>query len=69
MYRETGIKLAVFQSAYLTVFAWIVATLFYQITEGHSALWIFTACALMGVLVLILYIMGKKNFGNVREEV
>lgn len=69
MYRETGIKLAVFQSAYLTVFAWIVATLFYQITEGHSALWIFTACVLMGLLVLILYIMGKKNFANVREEV
>lgn len=69
MYRETGIKLAVFQSAYLTVFAWIVATLFYQITEGHSALWILTACVLMGLLVFILYIMGKKNFGNVREEV
>jgi ferrous iron transport protein B len=68
MYRETGIKLAVFQSAYLTVFAWIVATLFYQIAEGHNAVWIITASALMGALVFILHLMGRYNFGNVREE-
>ncbi len=68
MYRETGIKLAVFQSAYLTVFAWIVATLFYQIAEGHNVVWIITACALMGALVFILHLMGRYNFSNVREE-
>lgn len=68
MYRETGIKLAVFQSAYLTVFAWIVATLFYQIAEGHNAMWLITASALMGALVFILHLMGKYNFSNVREE-
>ncbi|HOP62026.1 MAG TPA: Fe(2+) transporter permease subunit FeoB [Spirochaetota bacterium] len=68
MYRETGIKLAAFQSAYLTVFAWIVATLFYQITEGHSIAWIITASVLMAALVYLLHIMGKYNFANVREE-
>jgi len=68
MYSETGIKLAVFQAAYLTVFAWIIATLFYQFTEGHSMLWITVACVLMSALVFILYIMGKNNFANVKEE-
>ena len=68
MYRETGIKLAAFQSAYLTVFAWITATLFYQIAEGHSIVWIITASALMAALVYLLHLMGKYNFANVREE-
>jgi len=68
MFRETGIKLAAVESAYLTILAWIVATLFYQLTEGHNILWIVTACTLMGLLILALYLMGKYNFANIKEE-
>jgi ferrous iron transport protein B len=68
MFRETGIKLAAVESIYLTVFAWIVATLFYQISEGHSIFWIAAASVLMGLLILALYLMGKYNFANIKEE-
>jgi ferrous iron transport protein B len=68
MFRETGIKLAAVESVYLTVFAWIVATLFYQLSEGHSIFWIAAASVLMGLLILALYLMGKYNFANIKEE-
>lgn len=68
MFRETGIRLAVLESAYLTFFAWIIATLFYQLSEGHDLLWIVTACGLMGLLIFALYLMGKYNFANIKEE-
>lgn len=68
MFRETGIKLAAVESVYLTVFAWIVATLFYQLSEGHNILWIGSACGLMGLLIVALYIMGRYNFADIKEE-
>ena len=67
MFRETGIKLAAVESVYLTLFAWIVATLFYQLSEGHNILWIGSACGLMGLLIAALYIMGRYNFANIKE--
>lgn len=66
--KEAGIRLALFQSAYLTTFAWIVATIFYQLAEGHSLFWIIIALSLMMVLVAILYILGKNDFANLKEE-
>ncbi|HPD77268.1 MAG TPA: Fe(2+) transporter permease subunit FeoB [Spirochaetota bacterium] len=66
--KEAGIRLALFQSAYLTIFAWIVATIFYQLAEGHSLFWIIIALSLMMVLVAILYILGKNDFANLKEE-
>jgi ferrous iron transport protein B len=46
---------------YLTVLAWIVATLFYQLTIGHSVLWISVAIALLLLIVLVFYLLGKRR--------
>ncbi|MGM0444374.1 MAG: Fe(2+) transporter permease subunit FeoB [Fibrobacterota bacterium] len=44
-YREIGKNLVILQIAYTTIFAWVAATLFYQISYGHSTGWIIAAVA------------------------
>ena len=46
---------------YLTVLGWIVATLFYQITIGHQIIWIIVPLLFFGIIILIFYLLGKKN--------
>jgi len=66
--REAGIKFAFGVAAYLTVLAWIVATLFYQITAGHSMFWIIFAAAMSSLLVLTFKFAIPK-IKEVEEEI
>jgi ferrous iron transport protein B len=60
-FREMGAGYGTLLMAYLTLFAWIVATLFFQITVGHSILWILVALALFAAIIVVLRLMGKKK--------
>jgi len=74
-YREVGIKLTIFQVYYSTMLAWVIATLFYQITVNHDIFWIIFALALGSISIsgIFVYanIKGKKtigvNYGNKRN--
>jgi ferrous iron transport protein B len=63
-FREIGPPMGVLLVGYLTVLAWIVATLFYQIAEGKSALWIAVAAGLAGLILLILWLSGRRRAGS-----
>jgi len=51
--REIGIKLGILSLCYLTILAWSVSTLFFQIVRGHSLPMIILALALVLVFVPI----------------
>ncbi len=65
IYRETNIRWAMFSTIYLSVLAWVVSTLFYQIgtfsdNPTSSAMWISIS---IGILVLIyssLKLMSRR---------
>ncbi len=59
--REIGPKLAAILAVYLTVLAWIVSTLVYQIGVGHNALWIAVAVVLMILIAVGLRMLGKTR--------
>ncbi|MCD1655131.1 Fe(2+) transporter permease subunit FeoB [Treponema zuelzerae] len=59
--REIGPVFGAVSVTYLTVLAWIVATLFYQIASGGQAFWIVFACALLVLVVGIFAWMGRAN--------
>lgn len=50
--REIGTKPGLILAGYTTLLAWIVATLFYQVTIGHSVLWISVALLLLSGIYL-----------------
>ncbi len=51
--KEAGLLVTYLSVGYLTVIGWIIATLFYQITIGHSTLWIIIPLAmLVGLYIL-----------------
>lgn len=63
IYRETNIKWTMFSVLYLTVLAWIVSTLFYQISmfavqPAISAMWI---GILVSVSAVIYFAMKAKS--------
>ncbi len=66
--KEAGLRLALLQSAYLTIFAWIVSTTFYQLAEGHNFIWIATSLILMFILICILYLLGRYDFAKIKES-
>ncbi len=57
--QEMGWKYGVVQAAYLTILAWSTATLFYQLTVGHSVLFIILPLAVMGGVFFTLWYLGK----------
>jgi ferrous iron transport protein B len=61
--REMGQGYGWLAMGYLTVLAWIVATLFYQLTVGHQWIWIVTALALAGLIVIGFAWLGSRNGG------
>jgi len=61
MYKEIGLIFTVFQMVYSTVLAWVVATLFYQVTVGHSVLFIGEALLLLAILIAGINYYGKKT--------
>ncbi|MEN6499420.1 MAG: Fe(2+) transporter permease subunit FeoB [Rectinema sp.] len=60
MTREMGIKYTLIATAYIAVISWSVATLFYQITLGHSLLWILFPVGLIAVMIFVLRALGKQ---------
>ena len=60
--QEAGMRAALVIAVYLTLLGWITATLFYQITLGHSFLWIAVPLVMLGLIIYSFYLMGKKKF-------
>lgn len=58
-FREMGWGMTTIMALYLTVLAWIGATLFYQIARGHQVLWIAVAMGLLTFMVISLRIAGN----------
>jgi len=59
--REIGGLYTVLFVSYHTLMAWIVATLFYQVAEGHMLAWMAVPVIFFGGLYLFLYLMGLKK--------
>jgi ferrous iron transport protein B len=59
MGREIGAGLTIFSACFLTTLAWIVSTLFYQLTVGFQAVWIIAPVALLATIITGLIIVGK----------
>jgi len=57
--REAGVLVAVSQAIYMTLLAWIVSVLFYQIMSGGDLFWIFTAVLLFIIVIFSFYITGR----------
>lgn len=64
-YREIGLPYMIIMTVYLTVLAWMTGTIFYQITAGHSPLFI-ALPLLMGIVIwFVFYIIGRKKINNI----
>lgn len=63
LFREHGWRWMLFSFGYLTVLAWIVATVVYQLLSFNSGSWVWLGfCALLGtVFYLAMQFMGGKN--------
>ena len=65
IYRETNLKWAIFSSLYLTFLAWLISTLFYQISNfavqpAVSTMWIAIVIAIFIIFYNGMKIMSKK---------
>lgn len=59
--KEMGIGFGVLQGAYLTLTAWAVAVLYFQIAEGGSILWMTVAAGVMAAQFAFFRIIGRKR--------
>ncbi len=59
--REIGLAYGWLSIGYLTVLAWIVATLYYQITIGHQALWIVVPVLGIGLIIALFTLIGRQS--------
>lgn len=59
--QEMGGYYAGVMAIYSTLLAWSVATLFYQIAEGHNFIYILTALGILTAIYGWLYLLGKKE--------
>jgi ferrous iron transport protein B len=59
--REMGKGYGWLAMGYLTVLAWIVATLFYQVTIGHQLIWIITPLVLAVLVVIGFNWLGRRK--------
>ncbi len=59
--KEAGKFFGIIITSYLTFLAWIIATLFYQITLGHSLFWIATAVLFIVITVMFFKYLGKND--------
>jgi ferrous iron transport protein B len=60
VFREIGGLYTLLFVTYHTLMAWIVATIFYQIAEGHAFVWLFVALLFFGGIYAVLRLMGLK---------
>lgn len=58
--REIGVAFSSILFGYLTLLGWCVATLYFQVTTGHSLLWIAVACAFLAATAVFFYGLGRK---------
>ncbi|HNZ25847.1 MAG TPA: Fe(2+) transporter permease subunit FeoB [Spirochaetota bacterium] len=66
--KETGWLFGLLNAGYLTLLAWITATLFYQITTGRQPLWIIVSILLISGVIIGLYILKFSNkFTTIKE--
>ena len=47
------------QTVYMTVLAWIVSVLFYQLTTGHNFFWISIAVMLLIIVIASFFTVGR----------
>jgi ferrous iron transport protein B len=59
--REIGPKFGWLAMVYLTVLAWSVATLFFQIATGHNAFFIILAVALVALFIPVFNLMSGRR--------
>lgn len=67
MVQEAGKLLGIVNAVYLTVLAWVVSTLFYQIFVGHSLLWISIAVLLAFAVFFTFKWLGNRDQFGVNE--
>ena len=60
-FRELGRAYGVLLMGYLTLLGWCVATLYYQITLGHQAVWLVTPCLLLAGLFGSFWLLGRRR--------
>ncbi len=58
--REIGIGYGWLAITYLTILAWSVATLFFQIATGHNIFWIGFAVLLVGLFIPVFNLVSKR---------
>jgi ferrous iron transport protein B len=58
--QEMGWKYGLVQAAYLTILAWSTATLFYQVTVGHSLTFIVLPVVVMLGVFVLLGLLGRE---------
>lgn len=59
--REIGWAYSSILFGYLTLLGWCVATLYYQVTVGHSFLWVATPCVLLAGVAAFFAAYGRKH--------
>lgn len=62
--QEMGAFYAGVMAIYSTALAWSVATLFYQIAEGHNVVYIMMSFVVLFAIYGTLYVIGKKEQGE-----
>ncbi len=65
IYRETNLRWAMFSTIYLSILAWVVSTLFYQIgtftdNPAGSAMWISISIGILGLIYGSLKFMSRR---------
>lgn len=58
--REIGWGYSCILFGYLTLLGWCVATLYFQVTTGHSLTWTLMPCALLAAVAAFFYALGKR---------
>ncbi|MBI9102395.1 MAG: Fe(2+) transporter permease subunit FeoB [Spirochaetales bacterium] len=64
--RQMGIGYGALQAIYLTILAWSVATLYFQIVEGHNPVFIIGGIGGIVFLYLLFFFIGKVSRRKVR---
>jgi ferrous iron transport protein B len=64
--KEMGLGLGALQAAYLTISAWAIAVLYYQIAEGGSFGWMAAAIALIAGQFLLFRFLGNRKSVEVK---
>ena len=59
--REIGWGYGMILFSYLTILGWCVATLYFQITTGHTLTWVVTPCAILAAVAAVFYAIGRKT--------